>query len=570
MLITTTELTNRQFTAVESTLKDSVPYDYHRQRIDCLIKTAQLQNPRLQRREYQLETAALYCTRKKNLAALSQGLGKTLIATLVAANIYDRTNRPGTIHICIPNATMLPRWLEDLSLLFAPEDILFLQPQHFGAGKLRRRDNLTKWAKVLIYTHDLVRQSVKQISDPTSNSPLQRMSDRSHTYAHYLNWSCSPSLLIIDEIHHFKDETSLKYQNLSILARSAKRILGLSGTLSEGNLNSLSAILQLVYQRDWLYYRQPDRLNSIMGSSVKLGLDYRSGESTLDKTAKQLQSIDEDRLSDYFNLIRTYVHRLSIDDPIIRPQIQLPSVEYRSLAVVMSPPQQTAYQSEIATNQSALQTLAASQTQSTTSSVKFQSLLYRAIEICNSGVDRKSDTPKSDLTLALVAEATKTAIFCQYVSSARFIYNQLAASWGTERIIRVYSNDAEFVPVHQRPQQRWKAIEAFETNPQIKAGVFSLNLAAESIDLVAADRVIVYCSPWSAAKFDQCLRRTLRPGNKHQHIDVITIYHDKAIDRYQLQLIAAKQQVGSLLLDYQALPDAAVTVDPNLLISNLF
>jgi superfamily II DNA or RNA helicase len=532
MLLNSSDLDAQQFTVVEKSITQTEIYSQHLTRIQKLFQAAQQRQPQLEARDYQLAAAAMYCCRPNNMAALSQGLGKTFIATLIAANLYSQTERAGTVHICIPNQTMLQRWLEDLQLLFDPEEIVFLSNQDLGRTSLPRKQNLIKEAKILIYTHDFPRYRGKE----------------GLTNGRYLLESVPPSLLVIDEIHHLKDSNSLKYLALNPIARRAKRVLGLSGTLTEGDLNCLANILQLIYQRDWVYYRQSQKLQSLFGRSLELGLNYATGQKAIGKN-KQLNSVNKDKLSDYYNLVRRYIHRLSIDQPEVRAQITLPAANFKAYAVELNLSQADAYQAALAANSYTLAGLQNNNQLSQEGTKYAQTLLQEAIRICNCGVD-KLPTPKSKLTVNLTTTAKKTVVFCQHVASARFIYEQLAVRWGTNALIRVFSKDAEFVPTTQSPAQRWAAIHKFETDPNIRVGIFSLNLAAEAIDLVAADQIIIYCAPWSGAKFDQCLRRTLRPGNKNPAVEIITIYHTRAIDRYQLQLIEAKQKVGRLLLDY--------------------
>lgn len=537
MLLNAQELDQQKFTVVEAGITQTEIYGEHLIKIKKLFKIAQQRQPHLEARDYQLAAAAMYCCRPNNMAALSQGLGKTFIATLIAANLYSQTDRMGTIHICIPNQTMLPRWIADLQLLFKPDDIIFLSNRDLGRSGLPRKQNLIKEAKILIYTHDFPRYK--------GNGGLSN--------GRYLLESVPPSLLVIDEIHHLKDSSSLKYLALDPIARRAKRVLGLSGTLTEGDLNCLANILQLIYQRDWAYYRQPQKLQSLFGRSLELGLNYTTGQKAVGKN-KQLNTVNKDKLSDYYNLVRRYIHRLSIDQPEVRAQITLPNVNFKAYAVELNSSQADAYQAALAANSYTLAGLQTNNQLSQAGTRYAQTLLQEAISICNCGVD-KLPTPKSKLTVNLTATAKKTVVFCQHVASARFIYQQLAARWGSDALIRVFSKDAEFIPTTQSPAQRWAAIHKFETDPNIKVGVFSLNLAAEAIDLVAADQIIIYCAPWSGAKFDQCLRRTLRPGNKNPAVEIVTIYHTRAIDRYQLQLIEAKQKVGRLLLDYSDTPE---------------
>jgi superfamily II DNA or RNA helicase len=537
MLLNSSELDAQQFTVVERGITQTEIYKQHLIKINKLFEVAQQRQPYLEARDYQLAAAAMYCCRPNNMAALSQGLGKTFIATLIAANLYSQTTRPGTVHICIPNQTMLPRWVEDLQLLFQPEEIVFLSNQDLGRTSLPRKQNLIKEAKILIYTHDFPRYRGK--------SGL--------TNGRYLLESAPPSLLVIDEIHHLKDSSSLKYLALDPIARRAKRVLGLSGTLTEGDLNCLANILQLIYQKDWVYYRQSQKLQSLFGRSLELGINYATGQKAVGKN-KQLNTVNKDKLSDYYNLVRRYIHRLSIDQPEVRAQIALPAANFKAYAVELNLSQADAYQAALAANSYTLAGLQSSTQLSQEGTRYAQTLLQEAIRICNCGVDNLP-TPKSKLTVNLTATAKKTVVFCQHVASARFIYEQLAVRWGTDALIRVFSKDPEFSVKTQSPAQRWAAIHKFETDPNIRVGIFSLNLAAEAIDLVAADQIIIYCAPWSGAKFDQCLRRTLRPGNKNPAVEIITIYHTRAIDRYQLQLIEAKQKVGRLLLDYSDSPE---------------
>jgi hypothetical protein len=74
----------------------------------------------------------------------------------------------------------------------------------------------------------------------------------------------------------------------------------------------------------------------------------------------------------------------------------------------------------------------------------------------------------------------------------------------------------------------------------IKAGVFSIKLASESINLTSADSVIMFGLPWQIKAIKQAIYRCVRPGNTFPSVNVHFLYHYGLIDEYQVLLASEK------------------------------
>lgn len=493
-----------------------------------------------QYRDYQLQAAAAYCLQRRNLAGLSQGLGKTLISALMIAKLYpdllkEFSNRGGRIHIAIGNSTGASRWLAELALLFPKSSVAYLT-------KFSDVEKFGKDAPIWVYTHDFLKLKGNSRTRPC----IAKAIIKEHR----------PSFLIIDEVHNLGNPGSSRYRHLDWMSRKAKRVLGLSGTVTEGQLNSLDGILSLIYQADWTYFRRPAKFAKLLGEDKPLNLDYQTGQVETNST-KKLQSVPFSKLPDYYSLMRQFIHRISIDEPSVKKDIILPELIVRKYQVSMAPAQFLQYKKYVESFKSQIDLAAQSTSGSAAARKKVESILYNLISICNyqeymllgNGVPGRNVKVKK--LVELVKDFNKTAVFCQYVNSSRYSTAVLRDEFGYESITRLYAHDDFAYPKKMSVSERWNAIERFETDSSVKAGVFSLNLASEAIDLLAADHIVFYCLPWSVTKLDQALRRCLRPGNKNAKLTVSYITHDWGIDTYQLQLLEAKKCIAKLLLDYE-------------------
>lgn len=542
MIITAVELTEEPFQLVEQTIDKQPAFPYFLNRVKATFNQKVANTSKFQARDYQLESAASYCIQPRNLAGLSQGLGKTLISSLVIAALYPELeednycpersryvsgvlSKPGRVQIAISSSTAVERWMEDLATIFPTENFCYL-------SKAKDLQSEKAKAPIWVYTHDFLKLKANKLSRPQLGRVIKQ--------------KFPPSLLVIDEVHHLGNRKSQRYVELDGLSRRAKRVLGLSGTITEGQLDALDSILAIVYQRDWIYFRQPKLLGLSLGEDVHMGTSYQTGDVIAE--GKRLQTVNWSKLSSYYQLMRAYLHRISIDEPAVRASIQIPETKIVHHVLEMENAQKQQYLDYLTAHKLELEFLARQSHVSAAQQNKARSLLHPLIQICNI---QEGISVKAAKAIECTRSAKRTAIFCQHVDSARYIYRLLQAEFGNDNVVRLYANDDLETPKVLKPEQRWEVIRKFESNQNIRAGVFSLNLAAEAIDLLAADQVIFYCLPWSATKLDQALRRSLRPGNQHPEVTITYITHSWGIDRYQLQLLEQKNKIASLLLDYE-------------------
>jgi ERCC4-related helicase len=144
----------------------------------------------------------------------------------------------------------------------------------------------------------------------------------------------------------------------------------------------------------------------------------------------------------------------------------------------------------------------------------------------------------------------KVVVFCHYVASARLVTQYLNQLLGEDKVVRLYATDPEEIPSTLTQEMQVERQSAFQYDPAIKAGIFSINLAAQSIDLTAASDVIYYCCGWSAIQMQQSLKRAVRPGNPNKIVNSHYIYTKGLIDTHQVSLAIEKIKGSRLLMDF--------------------
>jgi superfamily II DNA or RNA helicase len=540
------ELDKEEYKLIEHTLNLEPAFAYYLKRVKSIFNSTAALNEKFEQREYQLNAAAYYCIQRRNLACLSQGLGKTLITALLIAAIYPEVNTPlldidtglvkvaGKVQIAISSSTAAQRWLEDLQVIFNKDLIAYItKPSDLKKATLK---------PIWIYTHDFLKAKFTKKTRPQ--------------VSRYIGKYFRPSLLVVDEIHHLGNRRTQRYKELDWLSRKCKRFLGLSGTIVEGQLEALDAAMSLCYQGSWPYFRQPHKLSASLGSEVKLQTNYRTGSIDL-QDGKVLQTIDWSKLVEYYQLMRAYAHRVSIDEPAIKASITLPNKVLEEFVVDMTDSQKVLYDDYLLMHKAELDFIAKQVNSSAAQQARAKNILYPLIKLCNVQGDPDTVSPKAGKLIDLCKQSTKSVIFCQHIESARYITNLLKKEFGKDQVVRLYATDDLEDPRVLSNEKRWKIISDFENSSKVRAGIFSLNLAAEAIDLVAADRVIFYCLPWSATKLDQALMRTIRPGNRNKEVKVTFITHSWGIDKYQLLLLKEKMKIANLMLDYDTGLDSA-------------
>lgn len=499
----------------------------------------------LEMRPYQPEFAAHYCYRRHNIGALSQGGGKTLIAGLQIASIYCEPDRPipelssylpkprpGQIHIGVPHALAAERWLTDLPLVPALRGKI----KYVRSSKDLRRTT----AQILIYNQDLVKHKAKGAK----------------TNVKYMKKYLRPALLIIDEAHNLKPGTT-RTKTLEELRLTAKRTLVLTGTLSDGDLSALPHLCRFVYQ-DQFPYKDSSQFSRYFGVNRQIKTDYKKGSQT--DTGRYLRHLDVSRLPEYYNLMRRFVHRVTLDDPEVKPFVSYPKPRWETTIVSTTQEQRRLHHQFLQDHLQKLQALSESSEEDTVLRA-----MHPLIRIANAPA---KESEKLRWTKDKIAgENDKVAVFSLTNDGARRLYEYLnTAGLST---VRLYANDEAADPPKMGDEQRMKTKNRFMTDPQVQCLILQINLAAEAIDLQNAGRVIFYDLPWSSLKVQQAVSRVSRPGNPRAEVAVDLVATEGLIDEHQLNLVKRKMQLSNLMFDYDLDFDEPQDTSPTQVIDEL-
>lgn len=472
--------------------------------------------PNWEYRPYQPDFAALYCYRHRNLVGLSMGGGKTLISALVFASIYSpEDDRPGRIHVTVPNHLAARRWIEDLEAVPSLRNRF----EYIRSTKVLRKTT----SPIIIYNHDLPKQK-----------------KRGQAVNHkYMRKHLRPSILCIDEVHNLKPKTN-RTKALLTLRLVSKRTLALSGTLSDGDIAYTPFLCRFIYQEDFPY-QSPKEFSQYFSVNQRLSTSYDSGSSNGGQD-RYLRHLDLNRLPEYYQLMTRFCHRVSLDDPVVKPYITKPESKKETHIVTPSQDQLNAHRYYLSQHRQTIEALSESQEDNEETIL---SILHPLIRIANA---YSLSTPKLEKLKEEILTEDKTAIFCATNSGARTLCQYLK-SFGYS-LTRIYANDEQETPTSLPEEKRMKRIDQFLGDESISVCVLQINLASEAIDLQNAGKVIFYDLPWSSIKVEQAIARTVRPGNPRSEVEVTFIANQGLIDEHQLNLIESKIELSNLLFDY--------------------
>ncbi len=451
-------------------------------------------------REYQLSAAAIIPLAKRHIFAFSMSLGKTLI-TLLAIKVLYNLDQVAQVHIVVPNVLAAHRWLEEVERFNLQAELITTEKQLLRTSK-----------PIIIYTHDFPR--CKASSLKTTRNTISRLLKRKYR----------PSMVVVDEIHHLGDST-LRYQHLVQVWRSAKRGVALSGTLSDHQLTKLQSVLSFVYGGDWPFTER--QFTTHFCARKEFAFKYAD-------TAKPkfLQHLRSDRIPEYYDLMRRFTYRLTINE--VKDSLVIPTINLMTVAVEPLPEHHHQYHKYLQDNR----VIWSSGTVSETTALQ---LMHPLIRLTNA-----PDGTSAKITALLDHLVPKTIVFCSYRESMAYVINHLKHT----KLVTITSELTN--------DQRLEQLHLFQIDPDVMVGVFSLNLASESIDVTQAKRLIFYCTGWSSLKIEQAVCRAVRPGNPNQVVDIVYIYHQGMVDQYQYELINAKRKLASQILDYE-FEDTSVT-----------
>jgi hypothetical protein len=521
-----------QYTVVEDNLlHDNLPaYPNFLARAQRAYNTYRANFPSSDYRPYQPEYATLMCLRRYNIMGYGMGCAKTSITLLGVKVLYEdiSKHRPGLVHIAVPSLLAAGRWVEEL------ERMPYFK-EHY-AVITSEKDLKDCKKQILIYTHDF----------PKGKSTFYRGTTTPNR-SRFLKKFFKPCYLIIDEGHGLKAKTE-RTQHLKVLRDAARRVLLISGTLSDGNLAQIHHTCKFVYTKRWPY-PTAQSFSQVFGEKEKLKTNYLYGSNTnTSAPEKFLQRLDSNKLVAYYKLMRRFVHRVKITEPQVAAYLTIPTQEVTVHRLEATEEQRTKTTAYIKEHRTKLE--AAAQSTNTRHTAEALQLIHPLIELANSP---ENLTNKAKEVLQITKQSKgKTIIFCSYVRSARIITNYLSSSYEPGEVIRLYANDPLENPNTLGSEERQRRISAFQYDKKVKVAVLSINLASEAIDLTKATDVILYCMPWSVTKLQQALARAVRPGNINKTVGIHYLLQQGLIDEHQVALAIEKVKGTKLLLDYEA------------------
>lgn len=528
----------------QNSLQENTRYKQYRHKANLvyseLVKAYNLDN-----RYYQPDSAAIYALRSKNICAGACGIGKTIIAGLLINIVYTELYKVGQIQIAAPNKlSASTRWLVDLekfSQLRGKVEFIQNETQALSSTK-----------PIWVYTVDFLKRKSKV------------KPDYNMAYCLYKN-RITPSLVIIDEIHQLKANTArTKSWQWWLRKSKVKRLLGLSGTLTDGNLRNYFEVLKLVYGKALEYNKSQFLMN--FGAATKIKTNYLKGEeqvTNISTNKRYLGHLDITKIRPYAQLSNRFIHVLDFTNPEIREVVTIPKINYKVIKIMPSKEHKQEY-SEIVTDLTSK--LKSMRDANWRIALSLVAPLIRAANNPTTGENKKLTS-----LLDLVSKCTgKTLVFVNQIDISRKLHNILKQQYGNNSL-RLYAYDEHSRPRTLSNQKRETIVNRFLYDPDVKVGIFSINLASESIDLNCARQVIFYDLPWQAIKVKQAIHRAVRPGSPEKIIDVCYLYNQGMIDQHQYSLLKLKSTNSKAILelDVNSMNNDSSIIDTKQLIRNL-
>jgi superfamily II DNA or RNA helicase len=498
-----------------------VPY-YHYQISGLYNALVAYYYPNLENRPYQVENAAVVCSRRHHILTHALGSGKTNTALLALIGLYGKApvGRAGRFHIVVPNLLSAQRWVEELERFNEFEDTIL----NYSVIKTEK-DLLNCRAQILIYNQDFPKRRAKSLKG------------KRNFMSRLLGRRFRPSYMVIDEAHNLQAGSS-RSEHLHYVCSRAKRRVALTGTLTE--LPHVFQLCRLIYGR-YFPYRDLGSFTKRYSTKTRLQTNY-IGQVGDNAPERYIRKLDPLKAPEYYELMRRYVHRVRIDDPNVANCITIPKNEVHLVGVPPTAEQMEIHSAYIEAHRNALKLASSRQ------NAEALKLIVPLIQVANCPVNGSHKLSK--LVELVQASKGKVIVFCSYVLSARIATAALRSALGDAAVIRLYAQDPEATPPMLSPEDRVEIVSRFQYDPTVKVGVFSINLTAESIDLTAASDAIYYCIPWSSIKIQQSLSRAVRPGNKNDVVNTHYIYTNGLIDQHQVMLATEKIKSSKLLMDY--------------------
>ncbi len=148
---------------------------------------------------------------------------------------------------------------------------------------------------------------------------------------------------------------------------------------------------------------------------------------------------------------------------------------------------------------------------------------------------------KIDSVLEMIADmqpTDKTLIFCEYKETVSVLKKRLA-DMGIQAVTVIGSDSNT---------KRQKAVDAFQSNPDVRVFIGTTKAAGVGINLTAANYVIFASLPWTPALKDQAEDRAYRNGQTRLVIVKIPLL-ENTIDADLWEMLKHKHEIASDILD---------------------
>lgn len=502
-------------------------------------------HPSLEARPYQPEYAALYCMRNLSICAGALGIGKIFMSALAMCAIYEEWNfewggRPGQVQIIVPTyLSATSRWRVDLnkfSMLQGKVEVISKEAQV-----------LTSTKPIWLIQQDFYCRRSKQ-ARPSRPYISRLIYDR----------GLAPSLLVVDELHNFRFSTR-RTKHLQYMSSKAKRVLALSGTLSDGEPELLCHLGKLIYRKRWPYTSSEFKKIFVVRKSTNS--NYKEGEITPasqgDITPRYLNQLPLHVVPDYYALFRQFIHRSTLQDPNVSTVCTVPGYTERLISITLSAGQAQLYSSLVSDSLEELELLrnyGANNMRDNSAALRvLWPLLY-----CVNAPWHIADNVSCAKVTALIeilqrAKQTnrKVAIFTGINVVGHKLAQALKAALGEDAAVRLYASDVNERPKTMSQDARSEVIDKLLYDPKVRCGVLNISLCCESIDLTQVSDIVFWDIPWQPIKAFQAIRRVVRPGSITDHVNIYYLASPNAVDGHQFSLLQEKLRTLDKIMDIE-------------------
>lgn len=493
-------------------------------------------------RPYQPEFAANCCVRRNHILNHQMGAGKTITTALAIASLYDMSvHRPGRVHIVVPDALIAQRWIEDLGRV--PQ----LAESFQYISDVRELIHTEK--PILIYRFDFLRNKMSIPRTGTRRGYGSTLSRREEgtirstnggrkNVADFLLQYLRPNMLVIDEAHNISEEAK-RSKLLLKLRRKTKRCIALTGTLTDGSLKSVYTLCKFVYG-SYFPYRDYAQMKAEFAGGIRLSTNYKSG-SVNNGSERWIEGLDPSKLPTFYKMIGRFVHRVRLSDPEISRYISLPDESYVFHRILPTDEMIQAYRQVIEGHRGQMELISAS------TGVRARAaalrLLNPLIDLSNTFMGDTA-VPKVIKLIEIINESEgKVVIYCERVNASEYVYHQLANAG--INVVRLHSDLTE--------DERIDLLCRYNQDPSVKAGVFQIRLGATGIDLPHTSKLVYYDLPWSLLLIQQAAGRIVRPGNRHEKVQIIFLSHRGFVDEHKLGIAETRTKSARLINDFSVL-----------------